>query len=206
MLRPARPLDLASGRAAAFLDRDGVLNEAVPDPASGLLESPLEVKDVHLLPGAAKAAGRLRQAGYALICVSNQPAAAKGKATVAELQAVHERVLDLLAQEGVSLEASYLCMHHPEGTVPELSRRCDCRKPSPGLLHDAVDGLALNPSRSWMFGDTDSDVQAGRAAGCRTVLIEYPDTAHKRSGRSGPDLRARDLFDGVAQLLDYDGG
>jgi D-glycero-D-manno-heptose 1,7-bisphosphate phosphatase len=203
---PAAAVDETRGRPAAFLDRDGVLNEGVPDPVSGELESPLEVSDVRLLPGAAEAARQLALAGYALVCVTNQPAAAKGKATLEVLQAVHERVVELLAREGVQLAASHLCLHHPEGVVPELSGPCDCRKPAPGMLLDADGRLGLRLSSSWMFGDTDSDVQAGKAAGCRTVLIGYPGSAHKRLGRVSPDLLATSLADGVAQLLDHDGG
>jgi D-glycero-D-manno-heptose 1,7-bisphosphate phosphatase len=199
---PARP----PGRPAAFLDRDGVLNDAVPDPVSGALESPLAVEDVRLLPRAVEAARELAQAGYALVCVSNQPAAAKGKTTLARLQAVHERVVELLEAEGVQLEASRLCPHHPEGIVGELSGPCTCRKPAPGMLLDVAAALAIDLGASWMLGDTDADVQAGRAAGCRTVLIEYPGSAHKRLGRASPDALAADLADGVAQLLDHDGG
>lgn len=190
------------GRPAAYLDRDGTINEAVPDPRSGAPESPLSVPDVRLLPGAAAAAGALADAGFALVCVSNQPAAAKGKVTVADLLEVHERVSALLAQEGVELDASYLCLHHPDGVRPELSETCRCRKPAPGMLHDAEAQLGIDLGSSWMIGDTDTDVAAGRAAGCRTLLIEYPPSGHKRSGQARSDLRAPDIGDGVAQLLD----
>ena len=203
---PAFPVAERSGRPAAFLDRDGVLNEGVPDPVSGELESPLEVADVRLLPGAPAAARQLALAGYALVCVSNQPAAAKGKATPEGLRAVHERVVELLAHEGVELAASYLCPHHPEGVVPELSGPCDCRKPAPGMLLDAAEVLALDLDTSWMLGDTDSDVLAGQSAGCRTVLIGYPGSAHKRLGSVTPDLFASSLADAVLQLLDHDAG
>jgi D-glycero-D-manno-heptose 1,7-bisphosphate phosphatase len=191
-----------STRPAAFLDRDGVLNETVPDPSSGLPESPLQVADVRLLPGVAAAARELAEAGYALVCVSNQPAAAKGKTTVGQLLAVHERVVDLLARDGVRLEGSHLCLHHPQGVVPELTGGCDCRKPAPGMLLDAAGELGLDLTRSWMLGDTDTDVAAGHAAGCQTVLIEYPNSAHKRVGGEHPEVLAVDFADGVAQLLD----
>jgi histidinol-phosphate phosphatase family protein len=167
-------------RPAVFLDRDGVLNDGVPDPDTGELESPLRPRDVRLRPGAAAAARALAGAGYALVCVSNQPAAAKGKTTVPELQVVHERVLELLAREGVRLDASYLCHHHPQGRVPELSGPCACRKPAPGMLLAAARDLGLRLGASWMVGDTDADMAAGGAAGCRTVLVEYPGSAHKR--------------------------
>jgi D-glycero-D-manno-heptose 1,7-bisphosphate phosphatase len=185
-----------------FLDRDGVLNEAAADPVSGLPESPLRASDVRLLPGAARAAGELARAGYALVCVTNQPAAAKGKATLEQLIGVHERVLELLEHEGVRLDASRLCPHHPDGVVSELTGVCDCRKPAPGMILDAASALKLELGASWMLGDTDADVEAGRAAGCRTVLIEYPGSAHKRSSRPAPDLLADDLGHAANQILD----
>jgi histidinol-phosphate phosphatase family protein len=201
-LQSADSVDLGRRLPAAFLDRDGVLNEAVHDPDSGMLESPLRVEDVRLLPGAAAAAGELAGAGYRLVCVSNQPAAAKDKATVQQLLAVHQRVLDLLAEEGVQIDASRLCPHHPEGVVPELSGPCQCRKPAPGMLFDAACSLDIDLSASWMLGDTDADVAAGEAAGCRTVLIEYAGSAHKRLKNANPNLTAAGLADAVAQLLD----
>jgi D-glycero-D-manno-heptose 1,7-bisphosphate phosphatase len=191
-----------SGRPAAFLDRDGVLNELVPDPSSGRPESPLRADDVRLLPGAAAAASELAHAGFVLVCVSNQPAAAKGKVSVEQLHAVHARVLDLLGREGVRLDASRLCLHHPDGVIVELSGPCDCRKPAPGMLLDAAEALGLDLAASWMLGDTDTDVAAGRAAGCRTVLIEQAASAHKRGGGADPDLIAADLPEAVARLLD----
>lgn len=190
-----------SGRPAAFLDRDGTLNEFVPDPASGLPESPLRAVDVRLIDGAAAAARQLAQAGFALVCVSNQPAAAKGKVSIEQLHAVHERVLELLREEGVHLDACRLCLHHPQGVVPELAGVCACRKPAPGMLLDAAEELGLDLASSWMLGDTDSDIIAGHAAGCRTVLIEHPGSAHKRVTEATPDVVAANLADGVAQLL-----
>jgi histidinol-phosphate phosphatase family protein len=187
-----------------FLDRDGVLNATVPDPDSGLSESPLKLADVHLLPGVGAALWRLADAGYVLACVSNQPVAAKGKASVRELLGLHERVLELLAREGVCLDASRLCPHHPDGVVAELSGPCDCRKPAAGMLLDVARAQALDLRASWMLGDTDSDVKAGETAGCRTVLVEYPPSAHKRLGGASPDFRAADLAGGVAQVLERD--
>jgi len=190
-----------SGRPAAFIDRDGTLNEFVSDPDSGLPESPLRVEDVRLIEGAGRAARELAKAGFALVCVSNQPAAAKGKVSLEQLLAVHERVLELLGEEGVNLDAFRLCLHHPQGVVPELSGPCACRKPAPGMLLDAAQELGLELASSWMLGDTDSDVVAAHAAGARAVLIEHPGSAHKRTGEANPDLLASSLADGVAQLL-----
>lgn len=190
-----------SSSPAVFLDRDGVLNELVANPTSGLPESPHRVEDVRLIAGAAAAMRDLARAGFVLVCVSNQPAAAKGEASVKQLRSVHERVIELLAHEGARLQASRLCLHHPEGSAPELSGACACRKPAPGMLLDAAERLGLELSASWMIGDTDADVSAGRSAGCRTVLIEYPGSAHKRAGAAHADLPAVDLASAVPRLL-----
>lgn len=189
-----------AGRAAAFLDRDGVLNELVADPISGMLESPLKAEEVRLISCAAAAAARLVSAGYTLVCVSNQPAAAKGTVSIEQLLAVHERVIELLAAEDVNLEASYLCLHHPQGVVAELSKSCACRKPAPGMLLDAAAALGLDLSVSWMVGDTDADIAAGRAAGCRTVLVRYPGSVHKRLQVQDTGLVAASLSDAVEKL------
>lgn len=190
-----------SGRAAVFLDRDGVLNEFVFDAVSDMDESPLRVEDVSLIAGAPAAAARLARAGFALICVTNQPAAAKGRASIGQLRDVHARVLELLAEEGVCVDASRLCPHHPEGMVSELAGPCACRKPAAGMLLDAAASLGIDLSASWMVGDSDVDVGAGRAAGCRTVLLDYPKSLRKRTNSVEPELRAADLAEGAERLL-----
>jgi D-glycero-D-manno-heptose 1,7-bisphosphate phosphatase len=190
-----------TGARAAFLDRDGVLNEGEPDPESGLPESPLHPDQVRLLPGVGPALRELAAAGYLLVGVSNQPAAAKGKVTVEELAATQERVLELLAADGVRFDDFKLCLHHPEGIVEGLRGPCDCRKPAPGMLLEAAAELSIDLANSWMIGDTDADVGAGRNAGTRTVLVEYPGSSHKRVGSIAPDLRAADLPEAVTALL-----
>jgi D-glycero-D-manno-heptose 1,7-bisphosphate phosphatase len=180
-------------RAAVFFDRDGVVDELVPDPASGLPESPLAPEQVVLIAGAADALRRLRDAGYVLVGTSNQPAAAKGIVALEQLNDVQARVLDLLERAGAEPDAFRICFHHPAGVVPELTHACNCRKPSPGMLLDAAAELGLDLSESWMIGDTDADVETGAAAGCRTILIDNPDSAHKRGGTARTDTTAADL-------------
>jgi D-glycero-D-manno-heptose 1,7-bisphosphate phosphatase len=187
-------------RSAAFIDRDGVVNELVPDPVSGRPESPLRVADVTLAPGASAALARLAAAGRCLVGVSNQPAAAKGLVPICQLHEVQARVLELLAADGVRFDDFRLCLHHPEGVVPELSGPCGCRKPEPGMLLDAAAALDIDLTASWMVGDTDGDVMAGRAAGCSTVLVSPAGSAHKRGGEIKPDAVARDLT-GAAQVI-----
>lgn len=191
-------------KPAVFLDRDGVLNALVPDPSTGNPESPLDPRDVSLLPGAAAGASRIREAGYLLVAVSNQPAAAKGTVSVDQLHAVHDRVLELLEAAGAAWDASRICLHHPDGSVPELTRACDCRKPGAGMLLDAATELGIDLERSWMIGDTDADVAAGAVAGCRTVLLEHCGSAHKRGGGARPTATAADLPAAVQLLLAVD--
>ena len=190
-----------SGARAAFVDRDGTINELVPDPQTGQPESPLRVEDVSLIHGAAGALRDLTAGGWLLVGVSNQPAAAKGTASPEQLREVQTRVLALLAAEGARLDGFRICPHHPEGVVAELAGPCDCRKPAPGMLIDAARELDIDLERSWMIGDTDSDVLAGAAAGCHTVLIEQDASAHKRKGTARPDAVVSDLRAAAALLL-----
>ena len=187
-------------RRAAFVDRDGVINALTADPVTGRPESPLRVEDVALLPGVAAALTGLAGGGWLLVGVSNQPSAAKGFVSVAAIEAVQNRVLSLLRDEGVEFDAFELCLHHPDGIVPELTGRCDCRKPAPGMLLAAAGRLAIELGSSWMIGDTDGDMLAGRAAGCRTILVTHEPSAHKRGGAQA-DLLVPDLAAAAAALL-----
>jgi histidinol-phosphate phosphatase family protein len=128
-----------------------------------------------------------------VVGISNQPAAAKGTVSLEELDRVQARVLELLSAEGAVPDGFFICFHHPLGVVQELTRDCDCRKPAPGLLLEAASTLGLDLGTSWIVGDTDADVEAGRAAGCRTILVEYPGSAHKRRSEPEPDARVPDL-------------
>jgi D-glycero-D-manno-heptose 1,7-bisphosphate phosphatase len=183
-----------SGAEAVFVDRDGVINELVPDPVTGAPESPLRVEDVRLIDGAADALARLAEARWLIVGVSNQPAAAKGTVDLSQLSAVQDRVLALLDDAaGVRFAGFRICLHHPDAIVEELRGPCDCRKPAPGMLVGVAAELSIDLAASWMVGDTDDDVTAGHAAGCATILVEHPGSAHKRSGSSSPDHVVPDL-------------
>lgn len=190
-----------TGAGAVFVDRDGVINELVPDPGTGWPESPLGVDDVRLIPGAAAALRSLAGGGWRLVGVSNQPSAAKGLVSIDELRAVQERVLELLADDAAQFDDFRICLHHPEGVIPELTEECDCRKPAPGMLLAAAEEQSIDLTRSWMVGDTDGDVQAGRSAGCRTILVEHPHSAHKRTAELHPDAVVSDLTAAAGIIL-----
>jgi D-glycero-D-manno-heptose 1,7-bisphosphate phosphatase len=189
-----------SGRPAVFVDRDGVITEPVPHPETARPEAPFDAAEVALVPGAAAALARLRDAGRAVVVVSNQPAAAKGTTTMGRLQGVHQRAAALLAEQGVVPDRWCYCYHHPSSSDPELGGDCPCRKPAPGMLFEAAEELGLDLPASWMIGDSDEDVEAGRRAGCRTALVEHPGSAHRRSGEARADLVAADLWDAARAI------
>ena len=162
------------GTKAIFLDRDGTLNAMVYDETHGLLDSPRRPEQVTLIAGAAGFMREARALGYKLVVVTNQPGLAKGTLTLSELEAVNARLAEFLAAEGARWDALYFCPHHPTGGAGVSSpyvMECDCRKPKPGLLLRAAADLDLDLGASWLVGDGLNDIQAGNAAGCRTVLV-----------------------------------
>jgi len=150
---------------AAFIDRDGVINEE--------RNYVHRIEDFVLLPGVIEGLALLRQAGFRLVVVTNQAGIARGYYGPAELDRLHTHLVGLLALHGLELDAIYHCPHHPQGSVPGLAIACDCRKPAPGMLLQATRDLNLDLHTSVMIGDKPSDIQAGRAAGVgRTVIVE----------------------------------
>jgi D-glycero-D-manno-heptose 1,7-bisphosphate phosphatase len=190
---------------AVFLDRDGVIVELVWDDVDRAFEAPNSRDDVTLVPGAADAIRRLRALEYQTVIVSNQSAAAKGKASIADLQKAHEQVVRLLARAGASIDEYRYCMHHPDGIDPALTGSCDCRKPKPGMLLDAAFDRGLDLAACWMIGDSDADIEAGSRAGCRTVLVEHPASSHRRQTVGRVDYRAASIADAVAIIASEKG-
>ncbi|MEI6234928.1 MAG: HAD-IIIA family hydrolase [Planctomycetota bacterium] len=188
-------------KRAVFLDRDGVLNELALNPKNGEYESPHELASVVMMPGVAEAAKKLYDAGYALFIVSNQPSFAKGKTTLENIQAISRFVETNVSAAGALISRAYYCYHHPDGTVPPYAGACRCRKPKPQFLFDARDEFGLELEASWMIGDQDSDVECGRRAGCRTVAVSNPLSAHRRPGKDVPTFVARDVVEAVDKIL-----
>ncbi len=182
--------NLRNPQKAVFLDRDGTLNRYV-----GFLRTPEELE---LLPGAGEAVRRINASGYLAILVTNQPVIARGEVTFAELTRIHNKLETLLGREGAYLDAIYFCPHHPHGgyagEVQELKIDCDCRKPKPGMLIKAAGDYHIDLSQSVMVGDSESDILAGAAAGCRTVLLGQ--------GDFGQDETYKDLLDFSGSLAD----
>ena len=150
-------------RRAVFLDRDGVL---VAD--DGCIAS---MTDVRILPGVPAALRRLGQAGFLRVVVTNQSVVARGLATPETVEGIHAWLAAELERLGGSVDGFFYCPHHPEATLPNWRVACECRKPRPGLILRAARELGIDCSSSFVIGDRGTDIAAGRAAGCTTVLL-----------------------------------
>lgn len=183
----------ATLRRAVFLDRDGTIlveKNYLADPA-----------DVELIPGAAAALRRLQNAGYALIVVTNQSGIARGYFGDPEYRAVEARMQALLEAEGVSLDASEHCPHHPAFTGP-----CECRKPGLALFRRAADTLDVDPAASFWIGDRTSDVVPALSLGGRGILV-LTGYGREHANEVPPPVRvASDLAEAAAMILRGDGG
>ena len=172
-------------KRAVFLDRDGVINRAA---AEG--DYVLRWDDFHFLPGVAEAISAMQHAGWSVIVVSNQRCVGRGLLTIAGLEAIHQRMAVELAKANAKLDGIYYCPHEKEPP-------CDCRKPSPGMFLRAAREHQIDLGSSWMVGDSESDIQAGRRAGCRTVRI----AAEPSVGGEGSDYVARNLLEASRHIL-----
>lgn len=181
--------NLRNKQKAIFLDRDGTINKYV-----GYLRTP---EQFELLEGAGEAIRKINLSGYLAIVVSNQPVIARGEVTVDGLQQIHNKMETMLGKEGAYLDGVYYCPHHPDkgfaGEVEELKIVCECRKPKAGLLLQAAKDFNIDLSQSWMIGDSENDVLAGKNAGCKTALIGETDY--------GQNLQVTSLLDFVKEIL-----
>lgn len=144
---------------AVFLDRDGIINRR---PAEHDYVKSWE--EFVFLPGVAEVVRALRERGFLIVVASNQRGVTRGLISVADLEEIHRRMKERLAKENAIIDGIYVCPHSEED-------RCDCRKPKPGLLLKAREDLDIDLSESYMIGDSQVDIEAGRNAGCRTIMV-----------------------------------
>jgi D,D-heptose 1,7-bisphosphate phosphatase len=197
--------DFASGKIQArswvnrqkaiFLDRDGVINVD-----TDLIKTPEELQVYDYVPGAVR---KINEAGYLAIVITNQSVIARNLCTEAELRVIHNKLDTILGVEHAKLDALYYCPHHPHGGFPEenpaYKKECHCRKPKPGMLLDAARDFNIDLSKSWMIGDSERDVLAGRAAGVRTIGVR---TGHALKGTTAdPDFMKADMKEAVEFIL-----
>ncbi|HEV7822758.1 MAG TPA: HAD-IIIA family hydrolase [Burkholderiales bacterium] len=182
-----------AGSGAVFLDKDGTILDDVPynvDPAR-----------MRLAPGAHAALTILGSTRMPLIVVSNQAGVAHGRFAEAALQPVELKLARLFADRGARLAAFLYCPHHPDGSVPDYAVACDCRKPAAGMLQRAAAELKIDLACSWMVGDILDDIEAGRRAGCTTILVDRGnETEWRRSAVREPHFSVAGI-DEAARLI-----
>jgi D-glycero-D-manno-heptose 1,7-bisphosphate phosphatase len=171
------------------------------------LDSPLRAEHVRILPGVVEAIRQLNGAGLPVVVVSNQPVIAKGKTSAPELDRITRRIIAEVEAGGARIDAVYYCLHHPQAVVETLRTVCRCRKPAPGLLLMAADELGIDLALSVMVGDRTTDVEAGRRAGCRTILVGQPDALTRPTASlpplSQPHDVASDLFEAAGKIVGW---
>lgn len=189
-------LNKKNPRPAIFLDRDGVINKD------------MDIKpfaaDLELLDGVVEAIQMINKSDYLSVVVTNQPMIAKGFITFEEVQKTHNKMETILGENKAFVNKIYFCPHHPEkgfeGEIKELKIDCECRKPKPGMLLKAEKELNIDLENSWMIGDKESDVSAGKSVGCQTIFI--CDKIHGKSANT--DFVCKDLREAVNLIMDME--
>jgi len=176
----------AKKNRAVFLDRDGVLSRSLV--RNGLPFAPTTLEDFEILPEAPEACRQLKQAGFLLIVVTNQPEVGRGTMKKETVEAMHEKMRRELPIDRVGV-----CYHPGHGRS-----HCDCRKPKTGLLISAAQALNIELAQSWLVGDRWRDIDCGFAAGCRTIFIERN---YAEALKQAPDFRAKDLAEAAKTIL-----
>lgn len=190
-------------KPAVFIDRDGTMNEQM-----GYVN---HISRFVLLPGTAQAIRLLNRNGYLAIVVSNQSGVARGYFPAGLVKEVHAHMVALLEQESARIDGIFYCPHHPMGSVPDYSVRCDCRKPGPGLINQACQRFEIDMTNSYVVGDRCTDIELAHKCGLKGILvttgyglgdIEYvlPSKPFK------PDNIKMDLLDAVKWIIERDGG
>src|SRR3989304_6008004 len=175
-------------KKAVFLDVDGTI--VVHEP---YLSSPDQLK---LLPNAAEGIRLFKESGYLVIVITNQSGIARGFFDEERLALIHKKLMRMLGEKGIAIDDIYYCPHHTEGVIEQYALDCDCRKPKPKMLLNAARQHNIDLTQSLMIGDSEVDMQAGKNAGCTSILIRngYTDDTDSNS-IAGTDYVVRDLLE-----------
>ena len=191
---------------AIFLDRDGIFIKMYYHRDTGIIDTPLSVKQVSFVPGIFDFLLYAKKQGYLLIIISNQPGVGIKKISLKKYQEIKEYIAVTLQKHGIILDGEYYCMHHPHASIAKYKKKCSCRKPQTGLLTKASSDLNIDLKKSWMIGDGVGDIIAGSAAGCKTILVgniletEYLRILEKKLGNIKPTFLVKSL-DETKELL-----
>lgn len=189
--------NLKEKQRAIFLDRDGTINEYV-----GFLR---DINDFKLLPTVAEAIAKVNASSYLTIVTTNQPVVARGMVTFQELGEIHKKMETELGKDGAYFDDIFFCPHHPdrgfEGEIETLKIDCCCRKPKVGMLMKAAEKYNIDLAASWYIGDTTVDIQTGRNAGMKTILVLTGEAGKDGKYSVEPDYIAEDLLSAVTHIL-----
>jgi len=181
-------------KKAIFLDKDGTL---IPDVPYNV-----DSEKISLSPNTIDGLLALQEAGFMLIIISNQSGIAKGYFDHDALLQVNDKIQSLLLDNGLRLTGFYYCPHHPESNIPAYNIDCSCRKPKPGLFHEAAFDHQIDLSQSWMIGDILHDIEAGHRAGCRAILINNGnETEWALTQARIPDVMVDDINEAARHIL-----
>jgi D-glycero-D-manno-heptose 1,7-bisphosphate phosphatase len=184
------------GRRAVFLDRDGTINVE-----KGFVH---RIKDFEFVDDAVRLIGRLNDAGFLVIVVTNQSGIARGLYTEDDVERLHRFVNGELQKGGARIDRFYYCPHHPEAPDPAYRKECVCRKPNPGMVHRAIGELDIDASGSFLVGDRLRDVCAGKRSGLFSILIrEDEDVQDSTTCNEEPDLVVKTLAEAVSYILQH---
>jgi len=175
-----------------FLDRDGVINDEPPEPGWVM-----RWEDFAFADGALDALRRLRENGFTVVVVTNQSCVSRGLATREQIQAIMDRMVAEVVAAGGEIARVYWCPH-------QKADACECRKPEPGMLEQAAAELGLRPERAFLVGDSERDVQAGKAMGCTTFLVDLHGDGRAKATEA--DRVVGNLAEAVDEILALVGG
>jgi D-glycero-D-manno-heptose 1,7-bisphosphate phosphatase len=178
-------------KRAVFIDRDGTINEE-----SGYL---FRKEDCRFIPGTIEAIGQLTTAGFLVVVITNQSGIARGYYSATDLEQLHLYMAGEIAAGGGRVDGWYHCPHHPD--YPAENSQCDCRKPLPGMLQLAAHEMGIDLASSWMIGDKIADVDAGGAAGCRTILVKTGYGAVEAQSAPAEQVILADLGAAAAHII-----
>ena len=182
-------------KKAVFLDRDGVINKN-PKPHHYVKKW----NEFEFLPNVAEAIRRLNKE-FLVIVISNQGGIAKRRMSVEDVEDIHKQMRETLQREGARIDAVYYCPHHPEGTLEEYRRDCPCRKPNTGLIKKAVKDFSIDLGKSFLVGDSTSDILAGRKAGLQVILVETGLRGSDGIYDVEPDFKTPDLLSAAEKIM-----
>lgn len=149
---------------AVFLDRDRTIIEDTDG-------YPGDPKQIAIIDGAAEAIKKLNESGFKVIVITNQSGVGRGYFPEQTVHDIHKKMTGLLSKAGARIDDIFYCPHHPEAKIAEYRVKCTCRKPLPGLILEAITKYNIDPSKSYIIGDEERDVAAGKTAGCKTILL-----------------------------------